>query len=127
MHRYDYINREWIVSATAYRVYRLAAWLSMLLFCVWSYALTQGIPPIYAPMTRILVLAGVIGAGTVFVGMEYFLFRFDDSHALKQIAWFCVMLLPLLGPALYCFVVYSRSEVVKNCLSSSETKLPLKG
>jgi hypothetical protein len=127
MHRYDYINREWIVSATAYRVYRLAAWLSMLLFCVWSYVLTQEIPPIYAPMTRILVLAGVIGAGTVFVGMEYFLFRFDDSHALKQIAWFCVMLLPLLGPALYCFVVYSRSEVVKNCLSSSETKLPLKG
>jgi len=127
MHRYDYINREWIVSATAYRVYRLAAWLSMLLFCVWSYALTQEIPPIYAPMTRILVLPGVIGAGTVFVGMEYFLFRFDDSHALKQIAWFCVMLLPLLGPALYCFVVYSRSEVVKNCLSSSETKLPLKG
>jgi len=127
MHRYDYINREWIVSATAYRVYRLAAWLSMLLFCVWSYVLNQEIPTIYAPMTRILVLAGVIGAGTVFVGMEYFLFRFDDSHALKQIAWFCVMLLPLLGPALYCFVVYSRSEVVKNCLSSSETKLPLKG
>ena len=124
---YDYINREWIVSATAYRVYRLAAGLSIMLFCIWSYALTQGTPPMYAPVARILVLAGVIGAGTVFVGMEYFLFRFDESHPLKQIVWFCVMLLPLLGPALYCFLVYSRSQTVKNCLSSSESKLPMNG
>ena len=121
---YDFINREWIVSPTACRVYRLGAWLSIMLFGIWWYALTQGIPPMYAPTARILVLAGVIGAGTVFVGMEYFLFRFDESHPLKQIAWFCVMLLPLLGPAFYCFLVYSRSKVVKNSLSSSETKLP---
>jgi hypothetical protein len=127
MLRYDYINKEWIVSATAYRIYRLAAGLTILLFCIWSYALTQGIPPIYAPLTRILVLAGVIGAGTLFVGMEYFLLRFDDSHAVKQIAWFCVMLIPLLGPVLYCFFVYSRSKLVKSCLSSSETKLPVNG
>lgn len=124
MLRYDYINKEWIVSATAYRVYRLAACLSMMLFFLWLYAVTQGIPPVYSPIAGIVALAGVMGAGTVFVGMEYFLFRFDDSHALKQIAWFCVMLIPLLGPALYCFLVYSRSKVVKTCLASADVNLP---
>jgi len=47
--------------------------------------------------------------------MEYFLFRFDDSGALKQVFWFCVMLFAPLGPALYCFLVYSRSDMVKEC------------
>jgi hypothetical protein len=46
--------------------------------------------------------------------MEFFLFRFDDSHPLKQIVWFLVMLVPLLGVALYCFIVYSRSNVLKS-------------
>jgi len=46
------------------------------------------------------------------IAMEYFLFGFDDSSALKKMFWFCVMLLPPLGPALYCFLVYSRSKVV---------------
>jgi hypothetical protein len=42
--------------------------------------------------------------------MQYFLFRFDDSHPMKQIFWFCVILFPSLGPALFCFTVYSRSK-----------------
>jgi len=56
--------------------------------------------------------------------MEYFLFRFDESHPLKQIVWFCVMLIPMLGPGLYCFIVYSRSKIVRNCLHSVETRPP---
>ena len=36
-------------------------------------------------------------------GMEYFLFSFDNSSDTKKVFWFCVMLFPLLGPALYCF------------------------
>jgi hypothetical protein len=121
MLRYDYINKEWIVSATAYRVYRVSAYLSIMLFLAWCYALTEGIPRAYAPVARPLVFVGVFGVGTVFVGMEYFLFRFDESHPLKQMAWFCVMLFPMLGPALYCLLVYSRSSVVKNALSSQAT------
>lgn len=39
---------------------------------------------------------------------------FDDSHPLKQMVWFLVILFPLLGASLYCFVVYSRSDVLKN-------------
>jgi hypothetical protein len=53
--------------------------------------------------------------------MEFFLFRFDDSHPLKQIVCFLVMLFPILGAALYCFIVYSRSDVLKNaCAKSAE-------
>jgi hypothetical protein len=45
--------------------------------------------------------------------MEYFLFGFDKSSGMKKVFWFGVMLFPPLGPALYCFLVYSRSEVLK--------------
>jgi hypothetical protein len=120
MLRYDYINKEWIVSATAYRVYRLSAYLSIMLFFVWSYIIVEGVPPAYALFANLLILAGVVGAGTVFVGMEYFLFRFDESHPLKQILWFVVMLFPLLGPALYCLVVYSRSKIVRDSLPAPD-------
>jgi hypothetical protein len=118
MQPYEFINKEWIVSATALRVYRAAAYLSIMLFLFWCYTIFEGVPLANRPLARFIVFAGVLGAGTVFVGMEYFLFRFDQSHPLKQMAWFCVMLLPLLGPAIYCLVVYSRSTVVKDCLTS---------
>jgi len=71
------------------------------------------IPASLTPLVQPLLFLGVLGAGITFVGMEYFLFRFDDSGALKQIFWFCAMLFPILGAALYCFIVYSHSEVLK--------------
>ena len=73
-----------------------------------------GIADTTAPIARLLLFVGALGAGTTFVGMEYFLFRFDDSHPLKQVVWFCVILFPLLGAALYCFLVYSRSNALKS-------------
>lgn len=121
---YEFINKEWIVSPTAHTVYRTSAYLSIMLFALWCYTLSEGVPRVYAPVFRVLVFAGVQGAGTVFVGMEYFLFRFDQSHPLKQIAWFCVMLLPLLGPATYCLIVYSRSSMVKDCLAPTTIDSP---
>lgn len=119
---YEFINKEWIVSATARTVYRTAAVLSIMLFVLWCYTLSEGVPQQYSPFFRALVFAGVLGAGTIFVGMEYFLFRFDQSHPLKQMAWFCVMLFPLLGPAIYCFIVYSNSSVVKSCMVPHSTE-----
>jgi hypothetical protein len=111
---HEWINEEWIVSPTARRVYRTSAGLSVGLFFGWWAIMVAGrIPATIGPLVRLLLLAGVLGAGITIVGMEFFLFRFDDSHPLKQIAWFLVLLFPLLGPALYCFVVYSRSEVLK--------------
>ena len=120
MLKYEYINKEWIVSATAKRVYRVSACLSIALFCLWCYAIFENVPAALAPVARLILFAGVLGAGITWVGMEYFLFRFDESHPMKQIAWFCVMLFPMLGPAVYYFVVYARSNVVRNSLSSQE-------
>jgi hypothetical protein len=114
MLKYEYINKEWIVSPTASRVYRASAALSVALFFGWWALFVGGIPSTIAPVVRLLLLAGVLGAGITFVGMEFFLFRFDDSHPLKQIVWFLVMLFPLLGAALYCFIVSSRSNVLKS-------------
>jgi hypothetical protein len=46
--------------------------------------------------------------------MEYFLFGFDSAPAMEKGVWFCVMLFPPVGPASYCFLVYSRSDVLKH-------------
>jgi hypothetical protein len=126
MLKYEYINKEWIVSPTARRVYRISASLSIALFFGWwTILIVGGIAESIAPLVRLLLLAGVLGAGITIVGMEFFLFRFDDSHPLKQIVWFLVMLFPLLGAALYCFLVYSRSEVLQsNCDKSLLQGLP---
>jgi hypothetical protein len=126
MLKYEYINKEWIVSPTASRVYRASAALSVALFFGWwAILFVGGIPSAIAPVVRLLLLAGVLGAGITFVGMEFFLFRFDDSHPLKQIVWFLVMLFPLLGAALYCFIVYSRSNVVKSTYSKPQERAAL--
>ena len=118
---YEFISREWIVSSTARRVYRVSAVLSVVLFFGWMAALSQGgIYGAVAPVIKFLFFLGVLGAGITIVGMEYFLFRFDDSHPLKQIFWFCVMLFPILGAAIYCFVVYSRSAVLRSSCAKSE-------
>ena len=114
MVKYEYINKEWIVSLTARRVYRVSAALSITLFFGWwAILFVGGIPSAIAPLVRVFLFAGVLGAAITLVGMEFFLFRFDDSHPLKQVVWFLLMLLPLLGAPLYCLLVYSRSNVLK--------------
>ena len=113
MLRYYYINRGWIVSSGARRVYRVAASLSLsLFFVILEVRLTEAIPDALIPVLKTIILAGVLGCVTTMVAMEYFLFGFDDSSAMKKVFWFCVMLLPPVGPALYCFLVYSRSKLV---------------
>ncbi len=114
MLKYEYINKEWIVSPAARRVYRISASLSVALFFGWwAILVAGGITDTIAPVVRLLLLPGVLGAGITIVGMQFFLFRFDTSHPLKQVVWFLVMLFPLLGAALYCFIVYSHSDVLK--------------
>ena len=111
---HELINREWIVSRSARNVYRAAAVLSLLLIPLLWIAIedTRMLGPLRS-ILRPLVFVGVVGMALTGLGMEYFLFRFDNSHPLKQVFWFCVMILAPIGPALYCFLVYSRSEVVK--------------
>jgi len=121
MLKYEFISKEWIVSPAARRIYRVSAVLSMVLFISIPVFRLNGIPELIVPMVRPLLFAGAIGAATTLVGMEFFLFRFDNSHPLKQIFWFCVMLFPLLGAALYCLVVYSRSDVFRIRDKSKDT------
>jgi hypothetical protein len=114
MLRNYYINKECMVSQTARRVYRLAAALSLALFLFLIVAQFKGgIPDSLVPILRLPLFAGVLGAAITTVAMEYFLFGFDNSSAMKKVIWFCVMRLPPLGPSLYCFMVYSRSDLLK--------------
>ncbi len=121
MLKYDFVSRECIVSPTARRVYRISAGLSIaLFFLLWAVLFAEvDIPEVLAPAVRLLLVAGIVGAAITIVGMEFFLFRFDDSRALRQLVWFVVMLFPLLGAALYCFLVYSRSDVHKSSVRSA--------
>ena len=114
MLRYYYINKEWMVSRTAQRIYRVAASFSLALFFILMAVRFAGeIPEVLFPVVKLLLLAGVLGAATTMVAMEYFLFAFDKSSASKKVFWFCVMLFPPLGSALYCFIVYSHSDVLR--------------
>ena len=105
------------MSYTARRVYRIAASLSLtlFLFLIWVRA-TGGIPETLVPILKLPLFICVLGAATTMVAMEYFLFGFDNSSALRKVFWFCVLLFPPLGPPLYCFIVYSRSDVLKATL-----------
>ncbi|MGA7907810.1 MAG: hypothetical protein WCA16_10425 [Candidatus Sulfotelmatobacter sp.] len=115
MLRYYYINKEWMVSGTAQHIYRVTASLSLVLFfMLMALRLMGEIPNGLLPIVKLLLLAGVLGTATTMVAMEYFLFGFDSSSATKKVSWFCVMLFPPLGPALYCFIVYLRSDVLKD-------------
>jgi hypothetical protein len=58
---------------------------------------------------NVFLLAGILGAATTIVAMEYYLFSFDKSSAWKKSLWFLVMCFPFLGPALHCLIVYSRA------------------
>jgi hypothetical protein len=109
MQSFEYINKDWIVSPKARRIYRAAAAISLTLYlCIAAIILRQPIP-----FQRQLLFLGIFAMAVNGIGMEYFLFRFDDSAALKQIFWFFALFFAPLGPALYCFLVYSRSAVVK--------------
>jgi hypothetical protein len=109
MQHYEYINKEWLVSPVARRVYRVAAAVSLMLYPLVLAAVLHQKIGFFKPLLLIAVFATALNA----VGMQYFLFRFDDSPSLKQAFWFCAMILFPLGPALYCFVVYSHSKPIK--------------
>ncbi len=58
MLKYEYINKEWIVSPTARRVYRASAALSVaLFFCWWAILVAGRIPETLVPVVRLLLLA----------------------------------------------------------------------
>ena len=115
MLRNYYITREWILSPAAQTVYRVSATVSLVLFFVLMplHRRIDDMSQSLLPLVRLVVFTCVLGAAITMVAMEYFLFGFDTSSTLKKLFWFCVMLFPPLGPPLYCFMVYSRSNVLQ--------------
>ena len=112
--RYYYINKAWMVSGMARRVYRLSAFLSVTTFFMIVIVQVAGdIPPALRLWAKTLLFVGLLGTAITMMAMEYFLFSLDDSPAIKQVFWFCAMLFPFFGPALYCFIVYSRSAALQ--------------
>jgi len=114
VNHYQHFSKEWIVSPTARRVYRIAAVLSLTLYVSLAALIVYG--PI--PALKQFLFVGVLATAINGTGMEFFLFRFDDSAAWKQILWFCALIFIPIGPALYCFVVYSRSKMVLNAVAT---------
>lgn len=122
-----YINKEWMLSATARRIYRAAAILSLTLVpaAIWLLILQvdSGTSLPWFPAVRCLVLAGILGTAITYTAMEYFIFGFDDSSAWKKTLWFFIMLIPPFGVALYCLIVYSRSNVLKRYQATRKEEL----
>jgi len=109
MDHYQHVKKEWIVSPRARRVYRAAAVISLMVYPVLAALIYNG--PL--PILKQLLFGGVLATALNGVAMEFFLFRFDESQAWKQVFWFCTLIFIPIGPALYCFLVYSGSQAVK--------------
>ena len=63
MLKFELINKEWIVSPTARRVYRISASLSVALFFgFWAVLFAGGVPETIAPIVRTLLFVGALGA-----------------------------------------------------------------
>jgi hypothetical protein len=111
MVRYQLIDKKMIVSRTATLTYRAAA-----IFRPGVLFRLDDVSDIRCPAGHRACLAflGALSYATTMTGMEVFLIGFDNSHPLKQIFWFCMLIIRFFGLALYWFVVYSNSDAVKN-------------
>jgi hypothetical protein len=111
------INKEFIVSKTASRVYRYAASCSLSLPVFIVAYIVQGealfSSSIAAAFWELVFFAGVFGTGVNLVAMEIYLFMYDESAGWKQIFYFLLMCFVPIGAAIYCFSVYSRSSYFK--------------
>jgi hypothetical protein len=64
MLKYEFLNKEWIVSPTARRVYRVSATLSVaLFFAVFVILANGGMPGASPSVARALLFAGALGIG----------------------------------------------------------------
>ena len=107
------VTPRMIISRKARSIYRLSAGLSIPLIFVSVWLLSVApFSKVTAQFAEPLLFIGVLALVVTMAGMEAFLFRFDDSSALKQMVWFLIMLVPGIGAILYCFLVYSHSKAV---------------
>jgi hypothetical protein len=111
--RHYFINKEWILSDQAKRIYRFAAFWAIALVPLIIGAEVFELPEFLVPLFKVLLLLSVLGAATTLVAMEYFLFGFDRNPAWKKTLWFFVCCFVPLGPAVYCLMVYVKCDPVE--------------
>jgi hypothetical protein len=118
------INKAWIVSTAARRVYFVCALAAFALFGVLiasraalnaSGAASLATSPLSILVIKVLLFPSILGAALLTVAMWYFWIGFDNSSWLKKAIWFLSLyfLLPL-GPAFYYFFVYRRSPAIQS-------------
>jgi hypothetical protein len=120
------INKTWIISTAARRVYFACALAAFALFGVLiasraamnaSAATSLAASPLAALVVRFLLLPTIFGAALLTVAMWYFWFGFDNSSWLRKAIWFLPLYFLLaLGPAFYYFFVYRRSPVIQRSM-----------
>lgn len=111
------VDRSWLFSQTAQRVYFGSALLSIALVgtligvhSAMSAARAAAVTPLAASVVKILLYPETLGAAILWVGMWYFWFSFDRSHYLKRAIWFCLLFFfAPFGPLFYYFIVYRRN------------------
>jgi len=113
------INKDWIISRTARRVYLVCAILSFSLigtvFASKMALLESGSPslsasPGAAVLVKFLLWPGILGTALLSTAMWYYWFEFDTSGWVRKAIWFGPLYIFFgFGPALYYFFVYRRN------------------
>lgn len=116
------INRSWIVSRSAQRVYAGCAIANFYLIAVFVGNQTaraengvRWLPnfPAAAYLVKLLLWPGLIGTAVLAVAMWYFWFTFDPSPWATKTFWFLILFLGLaLGPLLYYIFSYRKSSAL---------------
>lgn len=123
-----YINREWMVSQTARRVYRASAALALVFVVLISMHLFRAEildEQLIAPLVGPALLLGMLGSGIVMVAMEYFYFAFDDLSSWRKAVWFFILCFIPIGAVLYCYAVYSRSKYFQTSTDPTAENVPI--
>jgi hypothetical protein len=113
------ISRAWMVSPGAQRLYLLCAlanlsFIAVLIGTLIAMAASDVFfltDPAAIRLVRVLLWPGIVGSGTLAVAMWYFWYSFDQSGWIPKTIWFFVLILGRsVGPLIYYFFVYRRSD-----------------
>jgi|SRR5215468_12658371 len=125
------ITPNWIISPRAQRVYRLCALANLYLLAVligtfMAMAASDLVfltDPAAIGLGRVLLWPGILGAGTLAVAMWYFWYSFDQSRWPTKTLCLVVLILGLaLGPLIYYFFAYRRSEILRKAQELAQAR-----
>jgi hypothetical protein len=113
-----YIDRAWLVSRRAQRVYAACAWVTAG-FAVVTAAYTLGemldkpISFTALPAWDLIIFVGVLAFATLEVGMAYFWWNFDRSGGFTKLLGL-LLALPPIGTVLYYALCYRKGVAAES-------------